>query len=353
MAGSVPSWYYSGMSINLPSDLLLEAPSERDLEAVVSLLNRYGSLVLGEALTTADVLGAEWSMPGLELQDDVRVLRDAGGTVVGYVECVNASEPHVTNHLFVAVDPDSFADRRGALESLLDWAESRAEERIADAPPQARVNRGVGFYDEDVLLREILEDRGYRRIRSILRMRGEYSEAPQVPPLPDGMRFRRFSELEDLFPVTEAIEDAFQDHFGHTTRSLEEAHRRFLHAFERDPMLDKTISFVLLQEKGAHEEEIAAVCLNRRESEELPEAGYVGTLGVRRQYRQRGLGLAALLRGIAEFVNMGKHTVLLHVDSDSLTGATRLYERAGMHRDRAVLIYEQELRPGEELRRLS
>ena len=40
----------------------------------------------------------------------------------------------------------------------------------------------------------------------------------------------------------------------------------------------------------------------------------------------------------------------LGVDSQNLTGATRLYDRAGMH---AVLqhdTYEKELRPGEELR---
>jgi hypothetical protein len=37
------------------------------------------------------------------------------------------------------------------------------------------------------------------------------------------------------------------------------------------------------------------------------------------------------------------------VDAASITGATRLYERAGMHVFRAWDIYEKELRPGEEL----
>ncbi len=39
----------------------------------------------------------------------------------------------------------------------------------------------------------------------------------------------------------------------------------------------------------------------------------------------------------------------LGVDSGSLTGATRLYARAGMSVSREIALYELELRPGEEL----
>jgi len=42
----------------------------------------------------------------------------------------------------------------------------------------------------------------------------------------------------------------------------------------------------------------------------------------------------------------------LGVDAQSLTGATRLYEKAGMHSDpaRQLVLYEKELRPGIEIR---
>ena len=39
----------------------------------------------------------------------------------------------------------------------------------------------------------------------------------------------------------------------------------------------------------------------------------------------------------------------LGVDAESLTGATRLYERAGMHADRRYVYYAEELRLGREL----
>ena len=37
------------------------------------------------------------------------------------------------------------------------------------------------------------------------------------------------------------------------------------------------------------------------------------------------------------------------MDAHSLTGATRLYEKAGMHMQRQSAVYEKELRPGVNL----
>ncbi|MBE0696038.1 MAG: hypothetical protein IH586_03860, partial [Anaerolineaceae bacterium] len=39
------------------------------------------------------------------------------------------------------------------------------------------------------------------------------------------------------------------------------------------------------------------------------------------------------------------------VDASNLTGATRLYENAGMHVERITHIYERELRAGKNLTR--
>ncbi len=77
--------------------------------------------------------------------------------------------------------------------------------------------------------------------------------------------------------------------------------------------------------------------------------GYVHTLGVRRPWRRRGIALALLHHSFGEFFNRGKSKVSLHVDAKSLTGATRLYEKAGMHVDRLSHNYEKELRPGKDL----
>jgi GNAT superfamily N-acetyltransferase len=83
-----------------------------------------------------------------------------------------------------------------------------------------------------------------------------------------------------------------------------------------------------------------------------PELGWVASLSVRRPWRGQGLGLALLILSFRELYRRGQGKVGLMVDANSLTGATRLYEKAGMHTDsaRQMTIYEKELRPGIDLR---
>jgi ribosomal protein S18 acetylase RimI-like enzyme len=71
---------------------------------------------------------------------------------------------------------------------------------------------------------------------------------------------------------------------------------------------------------------------------------------VRRPWRKRGLGLALLRVAFREFHGRGYHKVGLGVDAENMTGALRLYEKAGMHVIRQFDLYEKEIRPGRELR---
>jgi ribosomal protein S18 acetylase RimI-like enzyme len=82
---------------------------------------------------------------------------------------------------------------------------------------------------------------------------------------------------------------------------------------------------------------------------EGPEKGWVDDLGVRRAWRRRGLALALLQHSFREFYKRGTRKVGLGVDASSLTGATRLYEKAGMHVARQFNSYFKVLRDGEEL----
>ncbi len=77
--------------------------------------------------------------------------------------------------------------------------------------------------------------------------------------------------------------------------------------------------------------EVAGVVVNR-----YRDIAWVWQLAVRRAWRKRGLGLALLLHSFNEFYQRGDRAVGLGVDAQSLTGATRLYEKAGMHVTRRV-----------------
>jgi ribosomal protein S18 acetylase RimI-like enzyme len=100
---------------------------------------------------------------------------------------------------------------------------------------------------------------------------------------------------------------------------------------------DPTLWFVL--EDGG---EVAAVELCR-EHEGEAGLGWVSVLGVRKQWRRQGLGRALLLHAFHEFRRRGFHGAALGVDAESLTGANRLYESAGMRVVRQSDVYEKAL----------
>jgi ribosomal protein S18 acetylase RimI-like enzyme len=95
--------------------------------------------------------------------------------------------------------------------------------------------------------------------------------------------------------------------------------------------------------------EIAGINLCRPHIPYDADQGLVGSIGVRRPWRKRGLGLALLRHAFNEFYRRGTRKVGLGVDAQSLTGALRLYENAGMHIEQADDFYEKELRPGVEI----
>ena len=77
--------------------------------------------------------------------------------------------------------------------------------------------------------------------------------------------------------------------------------------------------------------------------------GWVDVLAVRRPWRGRGLGLALLRHAAGEFHRRECQKYALAVDSESLTGATRLYERAGMRAVHTYAGWLKELRAGTDL----
>jgi mycothiol synthase len=88
---------------------------------------------------------------------------------------------------------------------------------------------------------------------------------------------------------------------------------------------------------------VAGASLNYPERAGDPGQGWVGTLGVRRAWRRRGVGEALLRRSFALLHARGLRKVRLGVDAENLTGATRLYERVGMNVLRRSNTWEREL----------
>jgi GNAT superfamily N-acetyltransferase len=163
----------------------------------------------------------------------------------------------------------------------------------------------------------------------------EFSEEPAAASWPAGVAVRSAGADEDLRPFYEASEEAMADHWGHVPRSYEEWR-------ERKTGLNFDPNLWILAVDG--EEPAGAVLCS--DSDGL---GWVDTLAVRQPWRRRGLGYALLTHAFRELYRRGMRRMALGVDAESPTGATRLYERAGMHIGQQYATYSKELRPGIDL----
>jgi len=211
----------------------------------------------------------------------------------------------------------------------------RARKEMELAEPDVRVYLRNGVVATDAAACELHENEGYKAIRYLWHMEIEVRNVPQVPILPDGVELRPFIPEEQNRAVYEAHEEAFSDHWGHVRGSFEDWNH---HMFERKDV-DPSLCFIAWDG-----DQIAGYSLCRYRM----ESGWVGSLGVRRPWRRRGLGEALLLHSFNEFYKRGTKTVGLGVDAQNPTGATRLYQKAGMHVASESVIYEKELRAGRE-----
>ena len=85
------------------------------------------------------------------------------------------------------------------------------------------------------------------------------------------------------------------------------------------------------------------MCLCNPKEAGDPETAWIGVVGVRSPWRRRGLALALLHHSFGIFYQQGRRRIALEVDTQNPTGATRLYEKAGMHVERQYDFFEKEL----------
>ena len=203
----------------------------------------------------------------------------------------------------------SRADEPGAAERVLVIDLPRGDAGIAPALP------GLGF-------------RAFREVHTMaIDLRGD--EAP--PAWPDGVRCRAadLADDRDIDALFEVTSSSFADHHGDVVSPTREG---FL------PLLESTT----LHPGGVLLAEDDNGAIGTGWGHDLPEGGYISTIGVVRRARGRGVASALLRELFAMFSASGQRHVTLVVDAESLTGATRVYESVGM---RTVAVRDLWMRP--------
>ena len=330
--------------VELPAGFTARGATVNDIEPALVLFNRWSRSVIGrDEITDAQALHNEWISPGFDLEQDIRLVFAPNGQMAGYIEVWTTAKPPVHPWMWGRVDPDY--EDQGIGTSMLRWAEGHALRALKDVPAELRFAPRVGTYREAEKPKKLFDDMGYHHIRSGYQMRINMDAPVPKPEFPEGITIRTYNPETDAAAVYRAQTDSFRDHFGFVEEPFEEGLTRFKHFWEHESS-DPTLLFLAMDGPSR---EIAGINLCRPHSYEDPEVGWVGTLGVRRPWRKRGLGLALLRHSFNEFYRRGKRIVGLGVDAQNLTGALRLYETAGMHVHQTFDLYEKELRAGTEI----
>lgn len=328
--------------LDLLDEFIMRPATMDDLETAVDMFNACSQIQIGADEFTVEEYRSEWESPGFDLENATRAVFTPDGQLVGLVEVWDLANPPVKIWVWGRVHPDF--EGMGIGTMLMDWAEQRARQAIARVPDGIQVTMQSGTVSTYAPPKHLFARQGMKPNRHFWRMAIDLAGDIPQPIWPKGITVQTFADKHDLRAVYKAVDEAFRDHWGYVSNEETEALQRWQHFIEADESFDPELWFLAMDG-----DEIAAISLCRHKITDDPEMGFVDTLGVRRPWRRQGLALALLHHSFTEIKKRGQKRAGLGVDAASLTGATRLYEKAGMHVARQFDNYAKVLRPGKDI----
>jgi mycothiol synthase len=298
----------------------LRPPRDDEFDAMLALMNAHQLAAFGEADYTADDLRTWLTTPYVEIDRDIRVL-ERDGRLIGYADVDPTREEPPLWWCDVKLDPD--VDAGEVVSELVAWLEERAGEgrlRVWTSEDDTRIVSAFGAL-------------GFEPVRHSYRMEIDLADELREPVWPAEVSVRT-ATAEDQRAVYDAVVEVWQD----TNDPIDETFEEWAHWHVERDSYDPSLWFLALAG-----DELAGFSICRTDPVD-PQAGYVALLGVRRAWRRQGLGEALLLRSFEAFRRRGLTRGTLGVDASSVTGATRLYERAGMRVYRDTVFLDRAVR---------
>jgi mycothiol synthase len=301
----------------------VRAPRDADFDEVLALLQAADTALIGESDWTAEDLREEWDDVA-DLERDAWVV-ELDGRVAGHALLIDRRSRLSADGY---VHPELRG--RGVGSKLLRLTEERAGELAdgMDGPVKLQNATLVG----DACVPALYERHGYEPARHFFRMVVDLDEDEPGLTRPEGATIGPYDHPLEARALHAAIEEAFAREWNHVPEPFEEFERRRLGGRHFDPSL-----WFVARADG----EVVGAILN--DWKRNGPWGWIGSVGVRDAWRRRGIGEALLRASFREFHRRGERRVALGVDVQNPTGATRLYERVGMHVFWEAVVYEKVL----------
>lgn len=288
-------------------------PTEADAPAVTALIRAVEERFAGKPEQSEQDLRDDWRE--LDLDADAWLV-ELESRLAGYAALFAHERPFVDGY----VTPELAG--RGVGTRLVELAEAEARSRGVSALQ-------IPVFGNDERAASLLSGRGYRPVRRFYRMEIELDGPPADPAWPAGVEVSPYRD-DEAAAFHAALDEAFAEEWGHEPdRDID------WRGVRERRSADRSVWFAV---HDGGEIAAAAVC-----EEDRWGVGWIHSIGVRRRWRRRGLGLALLLHCFGELYRRGRKHIGLGVDVENPTGATRLYERAGMHVSSSFVYFQKAL----------
>jgi mycothiol synthase len=304
-----------------------------DLEALCALHNRSEAHDGVPRVLELEEMREELDDERVVLATDVRVAL-CGGQMAGYTYTYHlpSAERLERCHVLGQVDPDHRGV--GVGRALLGWGIERATTQLRSSgnglPKVIRVNN----FDYIASAHRLYRRMGFDPVRYFDELLRPLDDLP-APDTTTGVTIAPWPDDRDD-EIRAVNNSAFADHWGSVPVAADRWHNA-VRGYGARPDL----SFVAIDDASG---EIVSFCLNRRyAADDLVigrRDGWIGQLGTLAPWRCRGLASQLIVRSLHAFAADGLTHASIGVDSESPTGAARLYRQLGFDPVQRAIEYE-------------
>ena len=307
-------------------ELTFRMAERADVPAICALTNAANRADGTPQVVSVDELLEEFDDAG-DLTTDVQ-LALLGDELVGYVRALNFPSDELWERCYLigTVHPDHRG--QGIGRTLMTWAIERGTALLRSSDNALPKYLRAELHESAVATRRLFESLGFRDVRKFEELLRPLTDLPPVND-PAGVRIVPWPEDRDE-EIRLVKNTAFADHWG-STPTPANRWQSWVRGFGSFP----EHSFIALDQA----DRVVAYSLNHRYAADDEVIGrrdaWIDNLGTLPEWRGRGIASALIVRSLHAFAAAGLTHASIGVDSDSLTGAIRLYKSLGFVTNRS------------------